>query len=271
VSAGPRAWVQRNKPYRRTEYVACLTLADLANERNGWEIWATTGELAERANISRSMMCSALRRFVADGVLEVVEYGGSRRLPTRYRWVPTSASFALAKPATSAVVALDMRGTRASTSAVVAQRTRIRTRREPEKKSADKPRAGARKPEPSVLALVAEEPASAPKERRPRARDPLYDALVAALGIDYERATGDQRRSLGQTTAQLRKAQAQPDELARWVTEWRRRNPRGQLTHMVIRHHWGDFDPPSAAEANRSAWEAEFGPGWAPISELQAT
>jgi hypothetical protein len=27
---------------------------------------------------------------------------------------------------------------------------------------------------------------------------------------------------------------------------------------------------PSTAEANRSAWEAEFGPGWAPITELQA-
>jgi DNA-binding IclR family transcriptional regulator len=101
MSAEATGAVWRYSPYTGAQLLVHLAIADVVNDTHGWEFWMSTEKLARKARVSRSTVTSALADMVEHGFLELLEAGGNRRRPSRYRFL-TSALTGLAS-ATSAL------------------------------------------------------------------------------------------------------------------------------------------------------------------------
>jgi len=78
-----------HSPYKGTAFVVLLAVADVVNDVHEHEFWMTSARLAEKAHTTPGNVRHCLARMVADGWLEVVDSGGGRSRPTRYRWTFT--------------------------------------------------------------------------------------------------------------------------------------------------------------------------------------
>lgn len=90
MSAEARAHAQRHSPVKSwaAQYLVHLTIADVVNDLHDNEFWMTTTALANACNVGRATVGRALHALVAAGVLEVLEGGGGRGRPTRFRYHP---------------------------------------------------------------------------------------------------------------------------------------------------------------------------------------
>lgn len=123
MSAEATGWVWKHSPYSGAQLLVHLAIADVVNDVNENQFWMSTSALASKAKVSRNTVTTMLSDLVARGLLEMVESGAASRRPSVFRFLmPASALTALApfgdNSAASATTARDMRGQRASTSAI---------------------------------------------------------------------------------------------------------------------------------------------------------
>lgn len=90
MSAGNVGWVFDHSPYSGARFVLHLALGDIANDTYHDEIWASLPTLATKARQSPSSARTSLATMVADGYLELIEMGGGRSRPSRYRLLKPS-------------------------------------------------------------------------------------------------------------------------------------------------------------------------------------
>jgi DNA-binding transcriptional ArsR family regulator len=89
MSHEARMWAAKCSPYRHSTFAIHRHLADVANEPHGNELFMSVRSIAAATRLSDRTVQRALRRFVSDGYLEVLEErpGGT----TRYRFLmPTN-------------------------------------------------------------------------------------------------------------------------------------------------------------------------------------
>jgi hypothetical protein len=93
---------------------------------------------------------------------------------------------------------------------------------------------------------------SATRVARPRRRDPIFDALVEACGLDYADMTDRERRACGVAAAELARLEAPPDrdEILRrgerYVEDW----PNATRTPNAIASHWAQLGAGRPADRN---------------------
>ncbi len=83
--------------------------------------------------------------------------------------------------------------------------------------------------------------ASPPAAKKQRARDPLWDAVCEAAGIDPNGMPRSQAADVGKTVRDLREVGAEPEQVRVARREWTRRFPGATFTHRVLRTHWGQL------------------------------
>lgn len=119
MSAEATGWVWKYSPFVGRQLLVHLAIADVVNDVNHNEFWMSGDRLARKAKVSRNTVTTTLAEMQELGLLDLLESGAARRVPSRFRFLfPTSAVTALVSPATGATTAHDMRDHRASTSAV---------------------------------------------------------------------------------------------------------------------------------------------------------
>ncbi len=101
MSAEATGWVWRYSPFPAgAALLVHLAVADVVNDQHDNEFWMTTTNLAEKARCGRSSTVAALKTMCDLGLLEVIEVGGGRGKPTRYRFLmpEETARYDAAKP-----------------------------------------------------------------------------------------------------------------------------------------------------------------------------
>ena len=81
------AFVWEHSPYTGDLFIVHLALGDIANDTYEARLWVSREQLAKKARTSVSTVKRALRRFVVEGYLEVVQEGGGRGKVTEYRFL----------------------------------------------------------------------------------------------------------------------------------------------------------------------------------------
>lgn len=76
-----------------------------------------------------------------------------------------------------------------------------------------------------------------------RARDPLWDALVDALGLEPLEITPRRRGKLNAALKELRAVHASPEEVARRARAYRYKYPGAALSELALADHWAEFAP----------------------------
>jgi hypothetical protein len=83
-----------------------------------------------------------------------------------------------------------------------------------------------------------------------RKRDELFDALVAAWGVDPAELTDSARGALNRALKELRAVEATPAEVTVRVERYRRRHPKWEFTPTALAKFWAslsaDSDNPDA-------------------------
>lgn len=76
------------------------------------------------------------------------------------------------------------------------------------------------------------------KEKKPRARNPLWDALVEVMGAP---ATKSETSDFAKTVKELAEAGAKPEDIAGFKAFWDREYTGATCTHRCYRQHWGKY------------------------------
>lgn len=245
------AW--RRSPFTHDRLLVHLAIADVVNDVHGNELWMLRETLAEKSRVSRGTVDSALRELVDQGWLEVLEKGGGRAKPTRYRYhlgTETAHEMRGNDPAVDPETAHDS----ADTAQPVESDPPLIPRTQPAAEATnDSPNPG------SVPTVVAGQDDGA---KKPRARNLVWDALVAVWGepatrtarTNYGRVARDLRRDIGGDDAQL-------------AGEVERRGRRAKslwptCTPSVLLSRWqslerGGMAPTDQAPRSRSPWSQE--------------
>lgn len=88
MSAEATGWVWQHSPFTGERLCVHLAIGDIVNAAHNYELWMSTGNLAEMAKCSRSTVVSTLRELVDRGMLELVRSGKDERKPSVYRFAP---------------------------------------------------------------------------------------------------------------------------------------------------------------------------------------
>lgn len=87
---------------------ALYRVAEIVNPHSNWEYWQKPAPLADELGVAEGSVRKWMADFVAAGWLIVIEQGGGRGNPTRYRWVgppsDTASPIAVSDPETAAGV-----------------------------------------------------------------------------------------------------------------------------------------------------------------------
>jgi hypothetical protein len=76
---------------------------------------------------------------------------------------------------------------------------------------------------------------------KPRAPDPIWDALTAVCGIDTRQLTSTARGATNKAVAELRAVDATPDQIKARASSYRRTYPNAALTPSALVKHWGQL------------------------------
>jgi len=90
------------------------------------------------------------------------------------------------------------------------------------------------------------------KPRKPRAPDPIWDALVAACGVDTTSMPDSARSACNGAVAQLRRIGAEPSEILRRAEAFRRHWPQVTLTPTALVRRWSEVTQPPPPPATRA-------------------
>lgn len=86
-----------------------------------------------------------------------------------------------------------------------------------------------------------------PARKRPRPPDPLWDAVVAACGIDTNEITASARSGVNQALKQLRDIDADARQVEARAAVFRQRYPTVTLTPSALAKHWPQLTTTQAA------------------------
>lgn len=117
-------------------------------------------------------------------------------------------------------------------------------------------------------AIVAEHyqaAASAPKKKRVKGeRNPLIDALAAAVGLDVSQIAPMRWRRLGVALADIRAAMPDvtPEEIRRRVTAYKTKHRDWQLTETSLAMHWSELGGGPKTRSEKLNPYAEPEPHW---------
>lgn len=87
MSAEATGYVYRHSPYRGVTFQVHHAVADSVTDLHSNEFWMFQDTLAEKARCGRQAANDALVTLVADGFLELLERGGGRGKPSRFRFL----------------------------------------------------------------------------------------------------------------------------------------------------------------------------------------
>lgn len=109
--------------------------------------------------------------------------------------------------------------------------------------------------------------APAPPTRKPRRRDPIFDALVDACGLDPGELTKSARGALNAAVKQLRDVDATPDEIATRGRRYRKQWPDATLTPTALAKNYAQLgtatrSSPSGGTRSRSGPPVFGSPEW---------
>lgn len=116
-------------------------------------------------------------------------------------------------------------------------------------------------PDVPVLPPVAAQQTPEPSRRsvRPanaagRTRNPLFDALVVACGMEYDEMTARQRKACGVAVAELARVKATPDEVYRRAAIYPQRFESAPLTPNALANQWAALrEAPAPVARNGSS------------------
>jgi hypothetical protein len=77
-----------------------------------------------------------------------------------------------------------------------------------------------------------------PALRKPRAPDPVWDAMVDACGLAGTSPTPGERGKWNKAAKELRSAEATPEEIHRRAQTYRRRYPQTTITPLALSNNW---------------------------------
>jgi hypothetical protein len=92
--------------------------------------------------------------------------------------------------------------------------------------------------------------------RKPRAPDPVWDAMVDACGLAGTSPTPGERGKWNKAAKELRQADATPEEIRRRAQTYRRRYPQTTITPLALSNNWATLGVESSEPSGVS--EAEF-------------
>lgn len=81
------SWVFRYSPYSGDRLVIHLAIADVVNDLYDNEFWIKIGDLATKTRCSVRTVQYAIRAMETDGLIAMLEAGGGRGKPARYRFL----------------------------------------------------------------------------------------------------------------------------------------------------------------------------------------
>lgn len=87
MSAQATSFVWEYSPYRGSTFDVHKAIADSVNDQHSNQFWMFQDKLARKARVSRETGNRAVKRLIADGFLELVEEGGGRNRPSRFRFL----------------------------------------------------------------------------------------------------------------------------------------------------------------------------------------
>ena len=90
---------------------------------------------------------------------------------------------------------------------------------------------------------------------KPRERDPIWDALMVACGIDTASITKSSRGAYNRAVADLREAGATQGQVTLRAKKYRERWPNTSLTPSALAKHWPELDAAASAPASEAATE----------------
>lgn len=85
MSGKATGWVFEHSPLSGSQLIVHLALADVANDLYENEIWLSMGKLADKARCTRGTALKTCAALVDLGLLELLDAGGGRGKPVRYR------------------------------------------------------------------------------------------------------------------------------------------------------------------------------------------
>lgn len=80
-------WAYKFSPYTGAAFAVHLALADVANDVNGFEIWARQRDLGMKARVRRQGVSQHIGSMIEDGFLEQLEDNAAKGEPNRYRFL----------------------------------------------------------------------------------------------------------------------------------------------------------------------------------------
>lgn len=87
--------------------------------------------------------------------------------------------------------------------------------------------------------------------RKPRARDPIWDAVTAACKVDTTSMTDSARKACNNAVAEFRRTRASPEEIHRRAESFRRHWPNITLTPSALARRWSEVAQPPPTPAAR--------------------
>lgn len=98
-----------------------------------------------------------------------------------------------------------------------------------------------------------EQGTAAPPERRQRERDPIWDAVIEACGLDSTQMTGSARGAANRACAELRGVGATPALIAERANAHRQQWPKMSLTPTSLAKNWAQLAATPANVAHTPA------------------
>jgi hypothetical protein len=103
-----------------------------------------------------------------------------------------------------------------------------------------------------------------PTLRKPRAPDPVWDALVDACGLAGTSPTPGERGKWNKAAKELRQAEATPEEIHRRAQTYRRRYPQTTITPLALSNNWATLgvEPSESNGVSEAEYRARKAAPW---------
>lgn len=213
-----------------------LAIADFADD-DGWA-YPSIERLAEKARMSTRNVRYVLRDLEASGEL-MIEAGGGRHQTNRYRVLvaPPADGETRQDDSGKAIQGMDFSETQ--------RRETLQDPAETLQSSAETLQPVAAEPSRPVKTRHREPSHTAAAPSAPRARDPLFEAVVeVCYGTDHQSITRTERSRVNRALRELREVGATPEDVYARAVEYRARSPDYPLTPQTLTKMWTDLAIP---------------------------
>lgn len=207
-----RAYVWAYSPYKGVAFTIHLALGDLANDTHQHRIWTSAKNLAWKTRTTRQTATTLLGRMAEDGFLERLSDQAANGRPVEYRFLMPEVPIQFAPMLEGGVSRAD---------------TRVSAEITPGVSRADtEPKKNQREPKPL---------------RAPRARDPMFDAIVTACGWENMKLTRSEAGRVARAKKELAEVGAVPELILAFGDDWNRLYAGASITPQGLAANWTDY------------------------------